>query len=231
MLITDGQTVIIFKNDINKMLIRKKETKMKRKELQEITEALFLIDMNNGFCEEGSLADSSIKKIVPNIKEIIKQILNKGEGFFVVNDSHTNKSTELKRFPEHCLKDSKESKTIKELAIFEDYATAKFYKNSTCALFAPGLMDALLKMNQLKKVIIVGCCTDICIMNFAIALRNFFDELNLDIEIIVPTYAVETYHIPVIHDREEKNKQALEWMENSGITLKRTKKEGINNEY
>lgn len=200
---------------------------MKRKELSEIREALFLIDMNNGFCEEGSLADPSIKKIVPNITEIIEEILKKGEGFFVVNDAHTKESTELKRFPEHCKENSSESKTIKELAIYEEYATMKFFKNSTCALFAPGVIETFLKMRQLKRVRIVGCCTDICIMNFAIALRNFFDELNLDIEIIVPTYAVETYHTPLIHDREEKNKQALEWMENSGITLKRAKKEGI----
>ena len=199
---------------------------MKRKELNEITEALFLIDMNNGFCEEGNLADPTIKHIVPDIKRMIEDVLNRGEGFFVVNDAHTFVSPELKRFPEHCLESTWEAKTIKELEIYEDYANLKFYKNSTCALFAPHLMPTLLQMVSLKKVIIVGCCTDICIMNFAIALRNFFDEMNLDILIEVPLNAVETYHIPEIHDREEKNKQAFLWMESNGIRLVREKKEG-----
>lgn len=199
---------------------------MKRKELNEIKKALFLIDMNNGFCEEGKLADPTIKHIVPDIKSMIEDTLKKGEGFFVVNDAHTEISPELKRFPKHCLGSTWESRTIKELEIYEDYANFKFYKNSTCALFAPNLMATLLQMVSLKKVIIVGCCTDICIMNFAIALRNFFDEMNLDIEVLVPLNAVETYHIPGIHEREEKNKQAFLWMESNGIRLIREKKEG-----
>ena len=74
-------------------------------------------------------------------------------------------------------------------------------------------------MVNLKRVIIVGCCTDICIQNFAIALRNFFDELNMDIDIIVPKNAVETFHIPKVHEREENNERAYILMENTGIKL------------
>ena len=197
-----------------------------RKRIEEIERALFLIDMNIGFCEEGALADPSIKEIVPNIIPIIREILEQGEGFFVVNDKHTKDSVELKRYPEHCMGD-KESKTIKELAIYEEYANKVFYKNSTCALFAPGVIETLLEMTNLKQVIITGCCTDICIQNFAISLRNFFDELNMDIEIIVPKDAVETYNIPNIHDRKENNERAYTVMENTGIKLVKTMKGGI----
>ena len=196
-----------------------------RKEINEIQEAVFLIDMNVGFCEEGNLADPTIKTIVPNIFPIVDAIVRKGEGFFVVNDAHDENSVELKRYAEHCHNEN-ESRTIKELAIYEEYANRTFYKNSTCALFAPGMMDMLMEMVNLKRVIIVGCCTDFCIQNFAIALRNFFDELNMDVEIIVPKNAVETFHIPEIHDREENNKRAYTVMENTGITLVKTMKEG-----
>lgn len=190
----------------------------RKKEIREMEEAVFLIDMNEGFCEEGNLADPTIKHIVPNIIPIIKAVLEKGEGFFVVNDKHTKNSVELKRYAEHCHND-KESRTIKELAIYEEYANRIFYKNSTCALFAPGMMEMLMEMVKLKRVVIVGCCTDICIQNFAIALRNFFDELNMDVEIIVPKNAVETFHIPSVHDRDENNKRAYTVMENTGIKL------------
>ena len=177
-----------------------------KKNITEMEEAVFLIDMNVGFCEKGALADPSIKEIVPNIIPIIRTVLEKGEGFFVVNDKHTKKSTELLRYPEHCMGDE-ESKTIKELAVYEQYADRTFYKNSTCALFAPGMMEMLMEMVRLKRVVIVGCCTDICIQNFAIALRNFFDEMNMDVEIIVPKNAVETYHIPGVHERKENNER------------------------
>ncbi|HIS17251.1 MAG TPA: cysteine hydrolase [Candidatus Coprovivens excrementavium] len=189
-----------------------------KKELKEMNEALFIIDMNEGFCEEGNLADPSIKQIVPNIIPIIKTILEKGEGLFVVNDKHNKDSVELKRYDEHC-HNEKESRTIKELRIYEEYADRLFYKNSTCALFAPGMMEMLMEMVNLKRVIIVGCCTDICIQNFAIALRNFFDELNMDIDIIVPKNAVETFHIPKVHERGENNERAYIVMENTGIKL------------
>lgn len=196
-----------------------------KKEVGFVSEVLFLIDMNVGFCEEGNLADPSIKGIVSNIIPIIKKIIEKGESFFVVNDKHTNKSVELNRYATHC-DSEKESRTIKELLIYEEFADRIFYKNSTCALFAPGMMEMLMEMVSLKRVIIVGCCTDICIQNFAIALRNFFDEFNMDVEIIVPKNAVETFHIPKIHDREESNKRAYTVMENTGIKLVNTMKEG-----
>lgn len=68
-----------------------------KKNIKEMEEAVFLIDMNIGFCEKGALADPTIKQIVPNIVPIIRTVLEKGEGFFVVNDKHTKKSTELLR--------------------------------------------------------------------------------------------------------------------------------------
>ncbi len=199
---------------------------MKRKNLNEITESLFLIDMNNGFCDNNcNLGDETIKNIVPYIQELIEDNIAKGEALFIVNDNHSNTSVELKRFLPHC-DNEYESKTIKELATYEKYATKIFSKNSTCALFAKGVIETLLAMPSLKKVIITGCCTDICIMNFAVALRNFFDELNLDIEIVVPMNAVETYNLPSIHDRDEYNALGFKVMAQNGIKLIKTKKEG-----
>ncbi len=194
-----------------------------KKELNEVEGAVFLIDMNNGFCEEGNLADPSIKEIVPNIIPIIKNSIEKNYAFFVVNDKHTKDSVELKRYPDHCMGD-KESDTIKELAVYEEYADGFFYKNSTCALFAPGMMDTILKMNNLKEIIITGCCTDICIQNFALTLRNFLDQFNMDVDVVVPKDAEETDHIDNVHDRKENNERAYTVMENAGIKLVKTLK-------
>lgn len=195
------------------------------KKNNEIKEALFLIDMNNGFCEKGNLADPTIKQIVPNIIQIIQDVLEREEGFYVVNDQHDEKSVELNRYAPHC-NTTEETATIAELAKYETVANGIFYKNSTCALFAPGMMEMLLKMNNLERVIITGCCTDICIQNFAVALRNFFDQFNMNVEIIVPRNAVETFDIPNVHDRAKYNERAFNVMQDTGIKLIKTYKGG-----
>ena len=188
------------------------------KNLEEVSSAIFVIDMNNGFCEEGALADPTIKRIVPNIRKIIMDGLKRESALFFVNDKHTEDSVEIKRYAGHCIT-PREQKTIKELSIFEEYADRVFYKNSTCALFAPGMMEMLLQMKNLERIVITGCCTDICIMNFAVALRNFMDEWNVDVDIVVPINAVETFHIPNVHEREEANQFGYRVMESNGIRL------------
>lgn len=188
------------------------------KNLEEVNSAIFVIDMNNGFCEEGALADPTIKGIVPNIRKIIMDGLKRESALFFVNDKHTEDSVEIKRYAGHCIT-PREQKTIKELSIFEEYADRVFYKNSTCALFAPGMMEMLLQMKNLERIVITGCCTDICIMNFAVALRNFMDEWNVDVDIVVPINAVETFHIPNVHEREEANQFGYRVMESNGVRL------------
>ena len=188
------------------------------KNLEEVNSAIFVIDMNNGFCEEGALADPTIKRIVPNIRKIIMDGLKRESALFFVIFKHKEDSVEIKRYAGHCIT-PREQKTIKELSIFEEYADRVFYKNSTCALFAPGMMEMLLQMKNLKRIVITGCCTDICIMNFAVALRNFMDEWNVDVDIVVPINAVETFHIPNVHEREEANQFGYRVMESNGIRL------------
>ena len=195
-----------------------------KKDIIEIEEALFVIDMNNGFCNKGLLADPSIKRIVPAIKKLIQAVLRKGEGLFFVNDFHTPDSVELLRYLKHCMGDE-ESETIDEFAEYKPYAHGEIHKNSRNALFAPGVMQMLLQMKKLKRVVIVGCCTDLCVHNFAIALRDFFDQFNMNIDVIVPKDAVETYDIPGVHDREQITQRTYSVFEDQGIKLVKTMKE------
>ncbi len=189
-------------------------------DLKNLTEAVFVIDMNNGFCNEGLLADTTIKGIVNNIITLIEEEKYlKGQGLFFVNDAHTKSSIELLRYPEHCLRGSEESKTIQELLVYEKDADQVFYKNSTCALFAPGLMETLNKMVNLKKVYIAGCLTDICIKNFAISLRCYFDEYDRDIDIVIVTNTVENLK----ENREEVKENTFKELVASGIKLVRKK--------
>ena len=91
-------------------------------------------------------------------------------------------------------------------------------KNSTSAIFSKGLLENIEKMKKLEEVVVVGCCTDICVINLAIPLQNYFDEKNRDISIVVPTNAVETYDSPN-HNAEEYNNWAFKGMNQAGIKL------------
>ena len=92
-------------------------------------------------------------------------------------------------------------------------------KNSTSG-FVTEEFQKYLKENEknLEEIIITGCCTDICIINFAIPLKNYINEHNLNISVVVPKNAVETYDAPN-HNREEYNEMSFKLMEQSGIKI------------
>ena len=182
---------------------------------------IFVIDMVNGFVKEGALADPSILKIVPAIKQIIND--KKGE-IVEVKECHNENSLEFKNFPPHCIKGTYEAETCDELKN-ELENCVKFYKNSTSALFGKDVINYILN-NPVNEIIITGCCTDICIMNFAIPLKNLFNELGIDTEIIIYKDAVDTYNAPN-HKREYFNEIAFLLMEQCGILVKNYEKEEI----
>ena len=85
-------------------------------------------------------------------------------------------------------------------------------------MYALNFLEDIKKMNNLKEVVIIGCCTDICILNLAIPLQNYFDQNDLNIKITVPKNAVETYDAPW-HNREEYNEIAFKLMKQAGIDI------------
>ncbi len=174
---------------------------------------IFVIDMINGFCKEGVLADSKIMGIVPKLHEYLKEY--DGEKI-EIRDSHTMNSLEFKAFPPHCLENTLESDGIEELK--DVLLDAKlFKKDSTSALFAPGMMEYL-EQEKPEEIIVTGCCTDICILNFVIPLRNFFNEKGIDCDIKVYKELVDTYDSPN-HNKNIYNSMAFTLIEQSGVQV------------
>lgn len=188
---------------------------MKRKE--ELERLLIVIDMVNGFINEGIMSDRHINHITPDIRRIIEEMIKENEGIAFVKDTHSIESTEFKKFPPHCIKGTRESQLIDELKQYEQDSLS-YEKNSTSIIYAPEFMNDLEKMKKLREIIISGCCTDICILNAAIPLVNYFDQNNLDIKVRVPQNMVETYNSDT-HNREEYNEMALKLMKQSGIEV------------
>lgn len=195
---------------------------MKKNNLENIEELLIVVDTVNGFLKEGPMADPYICRIIPTIRNMMEYYLSQeNAGVFVIKEGHSKNATEFNVHPEHCVKGTYEAMLVDELADLEPYCY-EFLKNSTSAIWVKAFIEAiiyLLKNNKLKKITIVGCCTDICVMDLCIPLKKLFDELNIEIEIIIPEEAVETFNIDGVHERQEWNTMAFRFMEQAGVKV------------
>ncbi|MDU7905038.1 MAG: cysteine hydrolase, partial [Peptostreptococcaceae bacterium] len=66
---------------------------------------------------------------------------------------------------------------------------------------------------------VVGDCTDICIYQFVVTLKSYFNQNNIDKNIIVPMNLVDTYHIDNIHNAEIMNIVFLNSMIQNGVEV------------
>ena len=187
------------------------------KKIEELERLLVVVDMVNGFIKKGAMADEYINHITPKLTNLIDKVISEEEGLAFIKDTHYEDSTEFKKFPVHCVKGSGEEELIDELKDYEKSALV-YEKNSTSTMFAKNFLNDIDAMKKLREVIITGCCTDICVMNLAIPLTNYFDENNRNIDVIVRSDLVETYDAPY-HNREEYNEMSLKLMKQAGIKV------------
>ncbi len=187
------------------------------KELEKIEKLLINVDMVNGFAKKGAMADSYIEHTIPEHIKLMDQIKEKEEAIAIIKDNHKENCREFNRYPTHCVEGTEEAELVDELKQFEEEALV-YLKNSTSTMYAPNFLEDIDKMINLKEIIIIGCCTDICILNLAIPLQNYFDQEDRDIKITIPKNAVETYNAPN-HNREEYNEMAFKLMTQAGINL------------
>lgn len=184
---------------------------------------LYVIDMVKGFVTEGVMHDEYIGHTVEEQVKLIKKFKKENQGIALVGEGHSKDCVEFKTFPEHCVLGTSEADFVEGIREFEE--DAKVYrKNSTSALFAPGLMADIEEMKDLEEIVVCGCCTDICVINFVVPLKNYFNQINKDVKIFVVESATETYGAPN-HNREEYNEMAYKLMKQSGIEVVKNVKE------
>ena len=192
---------------------------MKVKNLKMYKGCLIVVDMVNGFVEEGVLHDKEIKKIVKRQIELIKEAKQNGKLIVFIKDTHTKDSTEFERFgnTNHCLEDTNESELIDELKTFEnDKDTISIKKNSTSFMESPEFRKLMEHEKEMNEFDVIGCCTDICVANGTIALANYLDEHNRKHEIRVHEDAIATY---AENERQEYVDAAKLLMKQQGIQL------------
>ena len=185
--------------------------------LSEAKKLLVVVDLVNGFVREGAMADPYIQHIIPESERRVRKFLKQGDQVVYVREWHKDDCTEFKRYPKHCMAETFEAEMVEELTKYEDKVIIQ-KKNSTSAMFAYGFEEILKSMKKLEEVVIIGCCTDICVLNLAIPMKNYFDEQDRDIAIVIPKNAVETYDAP-IHPRDKYNEIAFKLLKQAGIKI------------
>lgn len=190
---------------------------------------IIVVDMINGFCSTKpygkdqkvpALADDKILDIVPNIQNLLEKSCFDNVHFLA--DYHTSDSVECKVFPLHCHNFYEYSivSGLNQYLLKVD-STHLIPKNSINGFYALEKKNIIKQIieKKLKHVILVGCCTDLCVFSLALALRTWFNENNIDIDVVVPIDCVDTYDIPIVHEANYFNKISLELMKLQGITV------------
>ncbi len=177
---------------------------------------LVIIDMVNGFVNFGALADKKINKITPNIIKLIDKATQKDYPIIAFRDAHSMGDEEFNIFPVHCLKGEPESDLIPELVPYRD----NFYeieKDTTNGFITPEFKEIVGKF-EFDNVYVVGCCTDICVLNFVNSYLAFNKKYNRNTKIKVVEDACATFD-GANHDASEMHSKAIREMEDNGAVI------------
>lgn len=181
--------------------------------------SLIVVDMVVGFVHSGIMSSPRVAAIVNNIVELNELTSNFKKVFFM--DAHEEDAQEFNSYPIHCVKGTQEADLIPELKTkYSDGPNATYVNKNSTNGFVSNEFQTWLKKNedQVDNYIIVGCVTDICVMQLALSLKAYFNENNKNKRIIVPINSVETYDSDS-HDGELMNLFALYNMHINGIEI------------
>jgi nicotinamidase-related amidase len=162
--------------------------------------AILVVDITNGFCNEGALASLRVKAIVPPIVSLLNNAWTSGvREFYLLNDNHEPDAIEFKAFPPHCIRGTAESQPVQEIMELEFFDQMRLIeKNTLSSTQETELLEDLHTKPNLTDFIIVGDCTDLCVYQLAVALRNDANaRRSRGFSIIVPEDCVDTYDMPV----------------------------------
>lgn len=134
--------------------------------------ALIVVDMQCGFMSpEGSLyCGEAARAIIPGIQKLAAREAAAGSLVVFTVDTHAPDDKEFAMFPPHCVAGTPDTEIIPELAGLARQHTI-LPKRRYSAFFETDLADRLADF-QPEQVIVVGDCTDICVLHTVADLRN-----------------------------------------------------------
>lgn len=144
---------------------------------------VLVADMIRGFCEEGRnlYVGPTIREIIPRIRDLLQREKAAGSRIIFIADTHDPDDKEFEMFPPHCIRGTEEPEVIPEL---QEFAQEIIPKRRYSAFFETDLDRRLANAD---KIIIVGDCTNICVLYTAAEAR--YRDYNVE----VPADCVATF--------------------------------------
>lgn len=203
---------------------------------------LVFVDIIKGFCEEGALSSTRVKEMVEPVKELTEKCLQLGlpdNHLIFLQDRHPQDAVEFAAFAPHCVEGTVEAEVVDALKSFQQLPGARvYYKNATNGLFGQNkngerfhqFLERVFKEGR-STFVVVGDCTDLCIYQNAMGIRLLANELNTDIQVVVPISHVRTYDMTIsqaeqlqilAHDAEMMDTMFLYHMQLNGVQILHT---------
>lgn len=178
---------------------------------KDVKTGLVLVDVVNGFCSvgAGNLApvkpDKQISYMVKESARLAKLFCGEKWPVFAFLDSHHPDIPEPP-YPPHCIAGTDEARLVPDLQWLENEANATL----KCKDCIDGFLGSVekdgsnvfvdwVKKNQLKAILVVGICTDICVLDFVcstLSARNRRMLTPLE-DVIVYSGGCATFDLPV----------------------------------
>jgi len=137
-----------------------------------MAKAVIVVDMQKGFlAPEGSLyCGDGARAIIEPVRRRLEAETEGGATAFFTQDVHAPDDREFEMFPPHCVAGSGEEEIIEELADLA--AGARLVaKRRYSAFYDTDLADQLAALAP-EEVVVMGDCTDICVLHTVAGLRN-----------------------------------------------------------
>lgn len=206
---------------------------------------LVIIDEVNGFCTPGCgplappAPDAAVEKMVAETDALARRFLGAGRPVLVSLDSHDPDKPEPPYLP-HCLQGSGDDKLVPALKWLETAPDVtllakdciNFYIGAIRADGGNSVSDWIVG-HKLETVVVVGICTDICVMDFVLTLLSARNHgLTGDLrDVVVYERGCATYDLPLevarqlglpdtaAHPREQTHHAGLYFMASRGALL------------
>lgn len=160
-----------------------------------VKKALIVIDYTYDFvATDGKLTCGKPgQAIEKNICALIEQFVQKNDVVVFANDLHVANDPyhpESKLFPPHNIAGTKGRDLYGSVQeIYETYKDRVIsFDKTRYSAFAGTNLDILLRERSVEEVVLVGVCTDICVLHTAV------DSYNLGYKITIPEQAVASFN-------------------------------------
>lgn len=171
---------------------------------------IVIMDMNIGFAKAGALYSPRTEALIQPIADFCEKMKRTGAKILALTDTHAPSDHEFTVFPPHCLSNSGEPEIVPELAPFCDWIVPKYTTGGFFELAEYQRTNPIFNWDDFEEIYIVGCCTDLCVNNFAIITQKFleseyhFNRIRRVPQLILPLRLIETYDA-IGHNADEIN--------------------------